>query len=778
MNLLPQVFQQIPPMWPLSSWVAINPWMGFTDQTYTQVSAQFESWVGQSIAMPKAWYLEQIQQNVIKEQDLQAAFLACAFEAKPQDWQQFQHELFKPASSIVADSLPSMWVGAKLKKDWPSLILDRIGAWAGGYYDQGQAPWGVPQDQKPWQAWKFWAMYDLTPEIQGLKNFGAYVAALPDCSSDYIQQMSQAWGLSDKALAQISFQLLNSLGGWAQYAQYQVWKNHTENDQQNHLMDLLAIRLAFEQALLAGHPELLIRWNQHCDLLGKVRYLTRNQVILSILQDAFDRAIHRQGILAQLTKKSKPIQDPPLVQAVFCMDVRSEIFRRSLENVDARIMTLGFAGFFGLPLAYQSIGSSEVQWRLPAFFKAQIQASEETNLNLNQQARFLARAKRAWGRFKLAAVSSFAFVESVGIGYGFKLLKDTFFTRQKTQNIKPKLVEELSGQQIEALANMLKTIWGNQDFAATILIVGHQSTGCNNPQLAGLQCGACGGYGGDVNALLVVNILNDVEVRKILADFGVNISDTTQFIAAVHDTATDQVSVYADEKQVPNLLNIQDSLARATQKTRQARALALPWAFAVDDIQTWANHPAQIRPEWGLAGVEALVLAPRARTYGLDLNGQAFLLDYDWQHDQAQNWLSLDALLAGPVAVAAAISWQYFASVVMPDVYGSGNKLLHNVVGGIGVLEGGQGVLRTGFAWQSVFDDEKVKHRPVRLCVCIEAPRSVLIERLKLQPSIFNLFENGWLVLCCIESAVDDIQKNSHTVWRFEAQSWTPILTE
>ena len=38
--------------------------------------------------------------------------------------------------------------------------------------------------------------------------------------------------------------------------------------------------------------------------------------------------------------------------------------------------------------------------------------------------RYRARAKRAWGRFKLAAVSSFAFVEAMGPVYIGKLVRD------------------------------------------------------------------------------------------------------------------------------------------------------------------------------------------------------------------------------------------------------------------------------------------------------------------------------------------------------------------
>ena len=42
-----------------------------------------------------------------------------------------------------------------------------------------------------------------------------------------------------------------------------------------------------------------------------------------------------------------------------------------------------------------------------------------------------------------------------------------------------------------------------------------------------------------------------------------------------------------------------------------------------------ANDPAEPRPEWGLADHSAMIVAPRARTRGLDLAGRCFLHDYE-----------------------------------------------------------------------------------------------------------------------------------------------------
>ncbi|MFZ1467909.1 MAG: putative inorganic carbon transporter subunit DabA, partial [Paracoccaceae bacterium] len=172
---------------------------------------------------------------------------------------------------------------------------------------------------------------------------------------------------------------------------------------------------------------------------------------------------------------------------------------------------------------------------------------------------------------------------------------------------------------------------------------------------------------------------------------------------------------------------------------------------------------AEVRPEWGLAGCTAFIAAPREVTANAVLAGRAFLHSYDWQADVG--FATLELILTAPVVVASWISLQYYGSTVAPAVFGGGNKLIHNVVGGIGVLQGNGGTLRPGLPWQTVHDGAQLAHKPLRLSVLIEAPREAILDVLARHDGVRALFDNGWLHLFALDDGQIAARYRRGLIW-------------
>jgi uncharacterized protein len=109
---------------------------------------------------------------------------------------------------------------------------------------------------------------------------------------------------------------------------------------------------------------------------------------------------------------------------------------------------------------------------------------------------------------------------------------------------------------------------------------------------------------------------------------------------------------------------------------------------------------------------------------------------------------------------------QYYASTVDNRRYGSGNKVLHNVVGGrLGVFEGNGGDLRIGLPLQSLQDGTTLRHTPLRLSVFIEAPRAGIETIIAKHAAVRDLVENGWLHLLRIDPQQPQVEQYRQGAW-------------
>ncbi|WP_372674395.1 YbcC family protein [Aquicoccus sp.] len=742
----------IPPAFPLDATVAVNPFLGQAGEDLPMASARLGRVAGARLTQPRAALVAQVAAGEITDDDLAVALIASTSPVKPCDLALLKAQM--KAESPVIDALPTVaeLAAGRTGTDWPAILARSFGLWAAGHFDRGQALWTPRPGQGAFAAWREWATHDLTPEIAGLTGFSAHVAEAPDTAERATLRASERLGLTPAAAETAFHRLLVDLGGWPQHARWLLWQAELAGDTDTTLTDLLAIRLIWEEAFLDHCPDVAEEWQATVADHAAPLEPTPDQVLDAILQDAAERAHQRK--LASRLSDAATHSDRAEMQAAFCIDVRSEVFRRALEAQDTGIETVGFAGFFGLPVAHRPQGTDELQSHLPALLNPALTSTSHGDESAETAIRISARAKRAWGRFRQAAVSSFAFVEAAGPAYGVKLVREALALGPKRQMPAPlpRLEGELTAdRKAQTAAGVLRAMSMTERHARLVLLIGHGAQLRNNPHQSAYHCGACSGQTGEISSRLLARLLNDPETRAGLPELGLSLPSDTLFVAGLHDTVTDEVTLYLDAPAPDHAHDIARAevwLAAAGAQAKAERAIRLP-AVHGHDLARRATDWSEVRPEWGLANCSAFIAAPRSATAGRDLKGRAFLHTYDWTADDGFDTLEL--ILTAPVVVASWISLQYYGSTVAPRVFGSGNKLIHNVVGGIGVVQGNGGLLRPGLPWQAVHDGERPAHEALRLSVLIEAPTEAITEILRKHDHVRDLFDNGWLHLFALK---------------------------
>lgn len=796
--LLAAAGQRVAPVWPLSRFVAVNPYVGLADLPFEQAAERLAARAGIRSTLPLADYLEMVEDGRIGVADVQHALdqdpstLIDGGASAPALLAQARTEVASGIDEAAAwqPTVPtvSTIASAVTGRDWDHLVVDRISSWAAAYFDEGQAAWRSADPTLPaYLAWKEEAEVDRTPEIAGLRGARTVVRQLPD---DPIQLAALALGElgvpAEGAEAYVHALLLR-IGGWAAHARRLGFEGELYGRPDHRLNDLAAIALAWELVLARtlASPELDAAWAVARAELATVdaRPVRPEVHRRAVLQAAHDRAEQRALLAALAAATAEPpaeaatSADRPDVQAVFCIDVRSEVFRRHLEAVLPGAETVGFAGFFGMPAEVLPIAHGHGETQCPVLLTPGCAVPEQvgTPERTAEAAEVRVRAhqvQRAWKSFKMGAISCFSFVGPVGLAYLPKLFTDG---AGRTRPVPHPDVEGLPAWAVEAKApdvsvlpldqrialakGALTAMSMREGLAPLVLIAGHGATTVNNPYDTGLDCGACGGHTGEANARIAAAILNDPEVRVGLAAEGIEVPADTWFLAAQHDTTTDQVQLF-DPQLAPDVhRGTIDELVRALDeagaraRAERAPRLGLDPGLAPDQrdaaVLRRSTDWAQVRPEWGLAGCRAFVVAPRERTAGVDLGGRAFLHSYDWHQDEGFGVLEL--VMTAPMVVASWINLQYYGSTVDNERLGSGNKVLHNVVGRVGVVEGNGGDLRVGLPWQSVHDGVERQHDPLRLAVIIAAPTEAMEEVIARHEHVRHLLDHGWVHLYAMD---------------------------
>ena len=586
----------------------------------------------------------------------------------------------------------------------------------------------------------------------------------------------------------------------------------------------------------------------------------------------------------------------PQAQAIFCIDVRSESFRRHLEAV-GDYDTFGFAGFFTVFIRYRALGSHHDTNQFPVIMKAknavrEVPRTYHGQLLSRHQAgtKLLHAGHELLHDLKENVVTPYVAVESLGWFYSLPLIGKTVFpdwyrkwtvrlrrifvppvaTSLTVDKLSRDEVEEmLAAEQRATIRRALQERFGDRDlnlslerlealrrraldeqsadqqspqapsrsyalsageeaafveelrrhyrinqgwaftrmeritqtgftlseqaftvetalrmmgltrnFARLVLFCGHGSSSDNNPFEAALDCGACGGNVGKPNARVLAAMANKPRVREQLANKGLSIPQDTYFIAGQHDTTTDEVQLF-DLEDLPathlkDLLRLSRDLEEAGLHNSQERCSRFPEikttltpSRAARETRRRSGDWSQVRPEWGLSGNAAFIIGRRDLTRGIHLEGRVFLHSYDYGEDPTGRLLEI--VMTGPQVVGQWINMEHYFSTVDNEVYGSGSKIYHNVVGRVGIMSGPQSDLRTGLAWQTVMDGPRPYHEPMRLLTLIEAPRERISQVIRRHHVLQHFYDNEWVRL----AALDPEEK---IFYRYiPKQGWTPF---
>lgn len=730
-------------------------------------------------------------------------------------------------------------------------INEQLTKWLAAYLDDGQALWRMPyQNQSFRQAWWSLVIHDNRlpkPVYSVLKTMGEQLIRPNLSSIEAMAILLKNRNITPEELEPVLTEHLKQMPGWVSYIQYCTERKSSWTEL---LSDYLLLRLIYDVACDAvpwveettqtssfmpqalywetrlerllsadrfqGHTEETLVEDVQVNFEAWTSYLEWGSPLqkLITMMEALEQSQNCSLTLAlteafsQPSGQTSPTAIRPEVQAVFCIDVRSEPFRKALE-ASGDIETYGFAGFFGLPIAKVPYAGHEAVPMCPILLEPQYTIQEAPSSStddsfVNRQLRQAVVLREQWiyalKKIKRDTFATFSYVESFGLVHALTLLKDSFagvpfgLIKQKMVNtvapllnLKPELsVVERHGQpdlltgipfneQI-TLAKTILTLMGlRRPFAEFVILCGHVAQTYNNPYASSLDCGACGANGGGFNALVLSRILNRPDIREALATEDIIIPDDTCFIAAEHNTTTDGVAFLNLEaipsQQQEKFLNIQRSFQHATALNQVKRQKQLKFHSAVS---TQSNNPltisydwSQTRPEWGLSGNQAFIVGNREVTKTLDLEGRCFLHSYNWVHDPAGDVLTV--IMTAPMIVAAWINLQYCFSTLNNNRFGSGKKYTHNIVGLFGTYLGNASDLRLGLPYESLFSNDGTPyHLPQRLLVYIQAPKERVAKIIEAQQAVKNLITNQWITLM-----VFDPQEK--VAYHFQGNDWQVV---
>jgi uncharacterized protein YbcC (UPF0753/DUF2309 family) len=493
--------------------------------------------------------------------------------------------------------------------------------------------------------------------------------------------------------------------------------------------------------------------------------------IRAIWQEAYEWTYYNQ-VLSGISKAKSDEQTKARqsFQAMFCIDDRECSFRRYVEHLDPLCETFGTPGFFNVEFYYQpengKFYTKLCPWpvtpkHLIKEFDGKSKQQKDVHFSKGTHSLFggmlITHTLGFWSALKLFIN---IFKPSIGPATASSFRHMDKFARLTIENKSPDDKENglqigftLDEMTVRAEA-LLRSIGLVENFAPLVYLIGHGSSSVNNPHFAAYDCGACSGRAGSVNSRVMCHMMNHPGVRTRLAERGIHIPVTTQFVGGLHDTTRDEIMFFDEAALTPANRVLHENNHRTFEKALDLNAKERARRFlSIDNRQPAEKIHEQLRirsvslfeprPELNHATNALCIVGRRALTSHLFLDRRSFMNSFDYRIDPEGKYLLNILKAAAPVC--GGINLEYFFSRTDNQKLGAGTKLPHNVMGLFGVANGIDGDLRPGLPSQMI-----EVHDPVRLLIIVEHLPEVVLKTIQVLPETYEWFNNEWVNLVAV----------------------------
>ena len=670
----------------------------------------------------------------------------------------------------------------KLNTNNQQRSLDQIMVkWLMVFLDEGLAEWQMPNKEKGfYAAWRKLALYDKEINIDAKKD-------IPETAALALQNVLAPFSTIE--IDAIFEYHLAALPGWVGYIKHRQ-DNQTEWQKiyPITITDYLAVRLT----IAAANADAILPAKTQVE--NQTSHVHLQYIFLKAWEKSWQTNLVKNLKLAQNLNPSVAKNNIPEAQFVFCIDTRSELIRRNVEQV-GNYETFGYAGFFGIAMDYKSPENGLTRKSCPPIVTSAYKVIETpqegkstafTKYQTKQETKHF--SNYFLRRMKNMLPSAFGYVEGSGLFYGGSLLSRTLVPaatyNSKKENeasfencceatIQPNSDEDsaLNDISLTEKVGIVKGAFdgmGWQEFAPLVLFVGHGSHTANNAFGSSLDCGACAASPGRHNARMLAALANLPEVRmELLLKHQLEIPSTTFFLGAEHNTTTDEILIFDNalpQSHQSQLEMLRKSLDKAQETATAERLQNNTNSIAIAHKK--ATNWSETRPEWGLAKNAGFIIGPRSLTSNFHMDGNCFLNSYSWKLDTDGSILT--GIMQGPMVVTQWINNHYYFSTVDNENFGSGSKITHNITGKFGVVQGNGGDLKMGLPLQSVKEtDSKMYHEPLRLSVVIQAPKDRVQTILLQNENLKALLDNEWIYLLVMDPTLENtfFQYEKNGIW-------------